>query len=686
MRVLVPGVVTITGPRGAFTKRGVVVVRRTRTRVNRGRGVRLAGTGVDVSLRRTRLRKPLTLTYRVGRVPRGHVARAMHVADNGEWEVKPARRVGRRGLRIRTKSFSKLVPAWLNTKQWASNLKQWGSNTAGWVASGVGGRTPPLSNCGPPAPAWFSYDKRSDLVHVCSIDNGGRAEIQIKSNRGLSQLVRIPGNPAYVYIENLPGWLRRMQPWDTNKEVVLGPGQRMTVGYDRPASDVAGQFVINPYAARAQLDNIVRSVLDLIAGIEAIPATALVAYAWTQCATDLQLSLSEAPVDPEVTLGKAGCMITSLRKLAEDTDRALQIIAALGGNKGEADALFRQADRLIKAVKAFGVFEQVKSHAVASVDESLRALVKNGNDTIGISITAADPHVRTIGFPGEFPQGIAVSDEGDLWVTLGDSVARIPRSGPVSTLTASGSENSLGEIVQGSDGAMWSAGFLQIARISGTGSFTQYTNFSGPNQDSRIGLPEALTRGPDGAIWFTDESVFSTISRIDRNGDITRFNRDPEADPNLAGIAAGPDGALWFTDDDDQDAISRMTLGGTFSRYPLASAGSDPNNITVGPDGALWFTERGAARIGRITTDGSITEFPLPASTDGFGPFDLTAGPGGVLWFTQDARIGRMTTSGQVTMFDVPGAKALGEITVRDDALWVTDGEGSAVHQLRPPP
>lgn len=391
LRVVVPGVVTITGPRRAFATRGVMVVRRSRAKVQQRLGVRAAGAGIDVSFRRTRLRKPLTLIYRVGALPRGHVARAMHVANNGEWDVKPARRVGSRGLRIRTMSFSSLVPAWLDPERWGSNLMQWGSNTANWVASGVGGRTPPLSNCGPQAPGWFSFEKTSDLVHVCTIDNAGRAEIQLKSNRGLSQLVRIPGNPAYVFVENLPDWLRGKLPWDTNKEVVLGPGQRMTVGYNRPTSDVSGQFVINPYAARAQLDNIARSVLDLVAGLDAVPATAFVAYAWTQCATDLQATFSESPLSTDVTLGKASCLITSLKKLAEDPDRARQIMTSLGASNSEADDLLRKADRLKKAAKAFGVLEQVKSHAIQSVDESLRALVKDGNDTVPIRMTAPTP-------------------------------------------------------------------------------------------------------------------------------------------------------------------------------------------------------------------------------------------------------------------------------------------------------
>ncbi len=53
----------------------------------------------------------------------------------------------------------------------------------------------------------------------------------------------------------------------------------------------------------------------------------------------------------------------------------------------------------------------------------------------------------------------------------------------------------------------------------------------------------------------------------------------------------------------------------------------------AGPDGALWFTEIGAGRIGRITVDGEITEYPLPDPLA--RPHAVTAGPDGALWFTE---------------------------------------------------
>jgi len=58
--------------------------------------------------------------------------------------------------------------------------------------------------------------------------------------------------------------------------------------------------------------------------------------------------------------------------------------------------------------------------------------------------------------------------------------------------------------------------------------------------------------------------------------------------------------------------------------------------ITVGPDGALWFIE--ANKIGRFTTSGVLTEYPVP-SGDGLG---ITTGPDGALWFTEGGSSGKV--------------------------------------------
>jgi hypothetical protein len=55
------------------------------------------------------------------------------------------------------------------------------------------------------------------------------------------------------------------------------------------------------------------------------------------------------------------------------------------------------------------------------------------------------------------------------------------------------------------------------------------------------------------------------------------------------------------------------------SFFPPHNSGSRPYTIVTGPDGNLLFTESDLGKIGRITPDGTITDFPIP--TPGSGPY-----------------------------------------------------------------
>src|SRR6185437_2405587 len=85
-----------------------------------------------------------------------------------------------------------------------------------------------------------------------------------------------------------------------------------------------------------------------------------------------------------------------------------------------------------------------------------------------------------------------------------------------------------------------------------------------------------------------------------------------------------------------------------------------PGGITAGPDGALWFTFANYTSpaggtvgvggiIGRVSTSGSVTEFPLPA---GISPGPIAAGPDGALWFIAYSSSCNQTPSGCTTMID----------------------------------
>ena len=122
----------------------------------------------------------------------------------------------------------------------------------------------------------------------------------------------------------------------------------------------------------------------------------------------------------------------------------------------------------------------------------------------------------------------------------------------------------------------------------------------------------------------------------------------------------GPDGNLWFLDLGG-NKVARLTTAGTLTEFPIPPHpenpyGSSPESIAAGPDGALWLTEGASKRIGRITLDGRITEFKLPG-VDHI-PSDIVAGPDGALWFLEPTQnlFGRITLDRRITEFSFPCA------------------------------
>ena len=150
----------------------------------------------------------------------------------------------------------------------------------------------------------------------------------------------------------------------------------------------------------------------------------------------------------------------------------------------------------------------------------------------------------------------------------------------------------------------------------------------------------------------------------------------PTASSQPLGITTGPDGALWFTES-NTNKIGRITTAGVITEFPILPSGAGPlRGITTGPDGALWFTQR-PNQIGRMTTAGVVTKFATP--TPNSKPFFITTGPDRALWFTEEdaGKIGHITTAGVITEFPIPtGGMSPQGITRGPDAdgsLWFTE-------------
>jgi streptogramin lyase len=318
-------------------------------------------------------------------------------------------------------------------------------------------------------------------------------------------------------------------------------------------------------------------------------------------------------------------------------------------------------------------------------------------------LPAAAPATTVTEYPtptvDSLPHDITAGPDGALWFTevSSDRVGRITTGGAITEFTEpdAGPDQPTG-ITSGPDGNLWFTQLIadEIGRVTPAGTITEF-----PLPVNGAKFPEGIVAGPDNALWFT-EALNDAIGRITTLGVVTNEFPLPDGDGLPNAIARGPDGALWFTEPgfDLADQIGRITTSGTITEFNLP-ANSSPQDIAAGPDGALWFTMPGRDRIGRITTGGTITEFPVPAD---MSPRGITAGPDGALYFTDvgvtigkggpniGGGIGRITTAGVVSEFPIPTPSGEPESIVAgpDGALWFTERDASKIGRidLTPPP
>jgi virginiamycin B lyase len=88
----------------------------------------------------------------------------------------------------------------------------------------------------------------------------------------------------------------------------------------------------------------------------------------------------------------------------------------------------------------------------------------------------------------------------------------------------------------------------------------------------------------------------------------------------------------------DRQRHCRITVDGLISTYPVRTPRSGVADLTPGSDGAVWFTEQNVGQVGRITTDGVVTEYP---AGPGAMPHDITTTARGI-WFTNSPYVNRI--------------------------------------------
>jgi len=259
--------------------------------------------------------------------------------------------------------------------------------------------------------------------------------------------------------------------------------------------------------------------------------------------------------------------------------------------------------------------------------------------------------------PNAAPIDVAIAVDGSLWLTEknANKIARLAHDGTLTEYAIPTASSAPEWITATPSGYVWFTERYgrKIGRIRYSGG--PIAEFAVPGTGA---FPTAITTDANGKVWIAlnQQPNLARIGSISSTGVITLVPT-AASQTMITGIVKGPDGNLWATQVSSYwgDSVARINTAGwgTFTNYRLANRSAGPQHITVGPDDSLWFTEANAAKIGRITTTGSIAEFAL---TSGARPQRIAAGPDGNLWFTEryPDQVGQITTAGLVSEFAIP--------------------------------
>lgn len=185
------------------------------------------------------------------------------------------------------------------------------------------------------------------------------------------------------------------------------------------------------------------------------------------------------------------------------------------------------------------------------------------------------------------------------------------------------------ELAVGPGGDVWVTQQLQgkLVRVTPQGHL-QFHSLP-PNSG-----PHGIAFDHAGHIWVTLE-FDNAIAELDRNGQILHTYQIPEPGTHPHGLAVAEDGNIWWTGKAGDDIGRLDPRTGQIGLFHLPRFYSEPIYIVQGC-GAMYFTELTGSRIGRITNQGRITEYPT--LTYPSRPIAVARAPHGCqIYFTEES-------------------------------------------------
>ena len=139
--------------------------------------------------------------------------------------------------------------------------------------------------------------------------------------------------------------------------------------------------------------------------------------------------------------------------------------------------------------------------------------------------------------------------------------------------------------------------------------------------------PNAPTVAPDGSVWFGEQSVAGLAHFYPGNRTLVEYAWpfNYPAPPSTAGICGNKsdiwgvtlwNGKVWASDTSGNQLVALDPSTGQFSTVKIPTNSSYPYTLTPGPNNTLWFPELFGAKIGELSSNGTLREYPLPGGVD----------------------------------------------------------------------
>jgi streptogramin lyase len=146
------------------------------------------------------------------------------------------------------------------------------------------------------------------------------------------------------------------------------------------------------------------------------------------------------------------------------------------------------------------------------------------------------------------------------------------------------------------------------------------TEFALPSPDRE---PTAPTVAPDGSIWFAEQSVAGIAHFYPENKTLVEYAwpykyQAPQSSGGICGDKTSVwglvlwNGKVWASDTTGNQLVGMDPTSGQVAQIQLPAAYSFPYTLTPGPNDTLWVTELFAGKVGEISQNGTLHEYPLP--------------------------------------------------------------------------